>query len=268
MKRFLTFVGAAAAVMLLPACFELSSVISVNNDGSGSVEETTYVSAQVKAMLGSMKAGGGQPGGGGDMKMDLLPTKEKAAEKAKKMGDGVTVKSHEEVKAPDGREGVKVVYAFTDINKINYEPGDMKDKGADGKKEKPFAISGGTLTITNHDSKKAKAEKKDDGAPKPSAAELEQQMAMMRPMLAGMKMSFKVKAAGGIASTDATHVAGDTITIMEMNFDQLLAKPEGVKKFAEMAENKDMSPAEAAEAFKGLDGVKIEPKEKVTVKLK
>jgi len=220
------------------------------------------MSAQMKAMIASAPKGAE---GGGEMKMDLLPTKEKAAEKAKKMGDGVTVKSLEEIKAPDGREGVKVTYAFKDVNKLKYEPGDMKKDDSDSS----FAFSSGTLTITTNPKKKAaKPEAKDDTTPKPTPEQMEQQMAMMKPMMAGMRMSFKVKAANGIASTDATHVDGSTITLMDMNFDKLLAKPEGMKKFAAMADNKDMTPAQAAEAFKGIDGVQIEAKEKVTVKLK
>ncbi len=262
MRKFLTSIGAAAVTLLLSSCFELSAVLTINKDGSGTVEETTLMSAQMKAMMGSAPK---SAEGGGDMNMSLLPTKEKAAEKAKKMGDGVTVKSLEEIKAPDGREGAKVIYAFKDVNKLSYEPGDMKEE----KKDQAFAFSGGTLTITqNHDKKAAKPEVKDDAAPKPTPEQMEQQMAMMKPMMAGMKMSFKIKAADGIASTDATNVDGNTITLMDINFDKVLATPDGMKKFAATADNKDMSPADAAEALKGVDGVKIEAKEKVTVKLK
>lgn len=264
MRKFLTSIGAAAVTLLLSSCFELSALVVLNKDGSGVVEETTLMSAQMKAMMAGAPKGG--EGGEGGMNMSLLPTKEKAAEKAAKMGEGVTVKGIEEIKAPDGREGVKVTYAFKDVNKLKYEPGDMKEE----KNETPFAFSGGTLTITQkHDKKAAKTETKEDPAmPKPTPEQMEQQMAMMKPMMAGMRVSFRLKAANGIASTDATHVDGGTITLMDMNFDKLLANPDGMKKFATMADNKDMSPAEAAETFKGIDGVKIEAKEKVTVKLK
>lgn len=262
MRKFITSIGAVAVTLLLSSCFELSAVLTINKDGSGTVEETTLMSAQMKAMMGSAPK---SPEGGGEMNMSLLPTKEKAAEKAKKMGEGVTVESLEEIKSPDGREGAKVIYAFKDVNKLSYEPGDMKEE----KKDQAFAFSNGTLTITqNHDKKVAKPEVKDDAAPKPTPEQMEQQMAMMKPMMAGMKMSFKIKAADGIASTDATNVDGNTITLMDINFDKVLATPDGMKKFAATADNKDMSPADAAEALKGVDGVKIETKEKVTVKLK
>ncbi len=262
MRKFLTSIGAVAVTLLLSSCFELGAVLVINKDGSGVVEESMLMSAQMKAMMGSAPKGAE---GGGEMNMNLLTTKEKATEKATKMGEGVTVKSYEEIKSPDGREGVKITYAFKDVNKLKYEPGDMKEE----KKDQSFAFSDGTLTITQkHDKKEAKPEAKDDAAPKPTAEQMEQQMAMMKPMMAGMKMSFKVKAANGIASTDATNVDGNTVTLMDINFDKVLATPDGMKKFAATADNKDMSPADAAEALKGVDGVKIEAKEKVTVKLK
>ncbi len=263
MRKFLTSIGAAAVTLLLSSCFELGAVLVINKDGSGVVEETMLMSAQMKAMMASAPK---DADGGGGASMSLLTTKEKSAEKATKMGEGVTVKSYEEIKSPDGREGVKIVYAFKDVNKLKYEPGDMKED----KKDQSFAFSAGTLTITQkHDKKAAKTEAKgDDAMPKPTPEQMEQQMAMMKPMMAGMKMSFKVKAANGIASTDATHVDGGTITLMDINFDKVLATPDGMKKFAATADNKDMSPADAAEALKGVDGVKIEAKEKVTVKLK
>ncbi len=262
MRKFLTSIGAAAVTLLLSSCFELGAVLVINKDGSGVVEETMLMSAQMKAMMASAPKGADGEGGAS---MSLLTTKEKSAEKAKKMGEGVTVKSYEEIKSPDGREGVKIVYAFKDVNTLKYEPGDMKEE----KKDQAFAFSDGTLTITQkHEKKEAKPEAKDDAAPKPTAEQMEQQMAMMKPMMAGMKMSFKVKAADGIASTDATNVDGNTVTLMDINFDKVLATPDGMKKFAATADNKDMSPADAAEALKGVDGVKIEAKEIVTVKLK
>ncbi len=268
MKKILNTVSVLVVSMLLSSCFEMSSVVTVNKDGSGTVEETTLVSSQIKAMMGSMGDASKKDGSSGQMKMDILPTKEKATLKAAKMGEGVTLKSQEEIKSPDGREGVKVVYAFTDVRKLKYEPGDMKDKVEGGKSAISFGFEGDTLTINaSHDTKpKTEAKEKSPAAPMPK--DIEAQMAMMKPMFAGMRMSFKIKGGSGIASTDATHVEGDTITMMEMNFDKLLEKPEGMKKFAEMSEKKDMSPSEAAEIFKGLDGIKIETKEKITIKLK
>jgi hypothetical protein len=80
-----------------------------------------------------------------------------------------------------------------------------------------------------------------------------------------MKMSLKVEIVDGIAETNATNVEGNTITLMDMAFGKLLANPEHMKKLNAL---KDSSPAEAAAAFKGVEGFKIETKDTVTVKVK
>ncbi len=195
-----------------------------------------------------------------------MPDKAKADERAKKLGEGVTVKSHEAVKMPDGREGVKVTYAVADVNKLKYQPFDAKDK--DGGENKPitFAASGGTVTVSMPPDKPKSgppAEK-----PKMPAEQMQAQMAMMKPMFAGMRMAIQIKGANGIASSDASNLSGDTVTIMDIQFDKIMEKPEVFGKFMETADEKDMTPAKAAETFKGVDGIKVEGKEKITIKLK
>jgi hypothetical protein len=264
MKRFIAHVGAVAASLLLSACFEMSSVVTLNKDGTASIQETALVGAQLKAMMGSLGDQGGAPGGP-NLK-DLVPDKAKAEERAKKLGEGVTVKSHEAVKMPDGREGVKVTYAVADINKLKFQPFDAKDK--DGGENKPitFTANGGTVTVSMPPDKPKSAPPADK--PKMPAEQMQAQMAMMKPMFAGMRMAIQIKGANGIASSDATNLSGDTVTIMDIQFDKIMEKPEVFGKFMETADDKDMSPAKAAEAFKGVDGIKVEGKEKITIKLK
>ena len=97
---------------------------------------------------------------------------------------------------------------------------------------------------------------------------MQAQMAMMKPMFAGMRMAIKIKGGSGIASSDATNLSGDTVTIMDIQFDKIMENPEVFGKFMQTADDKDMSPAKAAATFKGVDGIKVEGKEKITIKLK
>lgn len=261
MKRFIAYVGAVAAAMLLSACMEMTSVVTVNKDGTGSIEETALIGAQVKAMLGAQ--GDGAQGGPGIK--DMVPDKAKAEERAKKLGEGVTVKSHEPVKLADGREGVKVTYAVADISKLKYEPFDSKGKEDSGNSPITFSVSGGTVNVSLPPDKPK--EKKAD-KPKLPPEQMQAQMAMMKPMFAGMRMTMQIKGGSGIASSDATNVSGDVVTIMDIQFDKIMDKPEAFAKFMETADDKDMTPAMAAELFKGVEGFKIEGKEKITIKLK
>jgi hypothetical protein len=262
MKRILSLITLAAVALGLTSCFEMKSVVTVNKDGSATIEETMLLGAQLKAMLGS--AGAGDPSAAG--LKDMVPDKAKADERAKELGEGVTVKSHEEVTLPDGRGGVKVTYAVPDINKLKYAPLSSKgpEAGAEPQKPMTFSYAGGTLTVTSPDDKP-----KNPDAPKKPQVPKEQmaaQVAMMKPMVAGMRMTVELTAAGGIASSDATHVNGDTITFLDMEVDKLLEKPEVFGELMESGDN--LTQAEAAEKFKGVNGIKLEGKKTFKVVLK
>ena len=130
------------------------------------------------------------------------------------------------------------------------------------------ALEGGVLTLVNPEPEAA-AKKPAAGGDAPDAAgEIDpQSLAMMQGVFKDMKMSLKVEIADGIAETDATHVDGNTVTLMDMAFGKLLANPEHMKKLSAM-QMEESTPAEVAAAFKGVEGMKIETKDTVTVKVK
>ncbi len=251
-----------AASLILSSCLEIKSTVIANKDGTATIEETTLLGAQLAAM---MQAGGNQ---GGQIK-GLVMDKSKAEERATKLGEGVAVKSYEEVKMPDGRSGVKVVFAVPNIAKLNYVPFEPEQPGKTASKMAPmsFVLSGQTLTITNPDADKKKG---GEGKPKKNPEEIAQmkaQMGMMRPMFAGMHMSVEVKGANGIASSDATHFNDGVISYIDIQFDKLM---DHFDAFAEIMESGDdgMSMSEAAQKFGKVEGLKIEGKKVVTVELK
>lgn len=267
MKRTLRALFVVAATIGLSACLEMKSVVTVNKDGTATIEETALLGAQLKAMMGSLGAqpsADGQPNPAAGLK-DMVPDKAKAEERAKEMGEGVTVKSHEEVTTPDGKTGVKVTYTVADIRKVKYAAFNAKDKESGKEQPMTFTLEGDTLTLVSPpDPQKGETKVEKPEIPK---EQLQAQMAMMGPMFAGMRMTMEVKGGAGIASTDATHFAGDTVTMLDMQIDKLMAKPEVFMQFMEAAE-KDMTQAQAAEMFKGVDGIKVEGKKTVTIKLK
>lgn len=253
----------AAVSFILTSCLEIKSTVIVNKDGTATIEESVLLGAQLAAM---MQAGGGQ----GDQLKGLVMDKAKAEERAKKLGEGVTVKSHEEVKTPDGKSGVKVVFAVADLAKLKYVPFEPEQEGKPASKSEPmtFALSGASLTITNPEADKKKggnAEK-----PKKSAEELAQmkaQMGMMKPMFAGMRMTIEVKGAGGIASSDATHFNDGTVSYLDIQFDKLMDNTDAFMEVMESGEG-GMSMSEAATKFNKVEGLKIEGKKVVALELK
>lgn len=260
--KFTPYFLLAVASLLLSSCLEIKSTVIANKDGTATIEETTLLSAQLAAM---MRAGGSE---GAQIK-GIVMDKSKAEERAAKLGEGVTVKSYEEIKMPDGRSGVKVVYAVPHLDKLSYVPFAPEQPGKTVSKMKPmtFALSGQTLTITNPD-----VDKKQGGEGKPKKnpeeiAQMKAQMGMMRMMFAGMRISVEVKGANGIASTDATHFKDGVISYLDIQFDKLV---DHFDVFAEVVGSGDsgVSMSEAAQKFGNEDGLKLEGKKVVTVELK
>ncbi len=250
----------AAATFVLASCIEIKSTVIVSKDGTATIEETVLLSAQLAGML--------QGDQGGQLK-GLVMDKEKAEERAKKLGEGVTVKSHEEVKTPDGKSGMKVVFAVADVTKLKYAPYEPEQEGKPSTTQPmTFALSGSTLTITNPDADK----KKGGDAEKPKKnpqeiAMMKSQMAMMKPMFAGMHVAVAVKGANGISSSNAAHLTDGTISYMDIQFDKIMDNADVFTGFMESADT-GLSPEEVAEKFKNVDGLKIEGKKVVTAELK
>lgn len=260
--KMLQLILLAATSLMLASCLEVKSTVTVSKDGSATIEESVLVGAQFAAL---MQAGGGGPG---DQLKGLVMDKAKAEERAKKLGEGVTVKSHEEVKTPDGKSGVKVVFAVADVSKLKYVPAEPEQDGKPSKNlPVTFAVSGSTLTITNPNATK----KGGEGAEKPKkspeeVAQMKMQMAMAKPMLAGMRITVEVKGANGIASSNASHLNDGTVTFMDVQFDKL---SDNMDAFAEVMESGEGgSLADVAKKFDKVEGLKLEGKEVVTIELK
>ena len=269
MKHLILATASALIALVLPGCLQSETTIRLNKDGSGTLVEQTTLGAQMMAMLEQMSAIGGDKGK--DPLAEMFSA-EKAKAKAAKLGDGVTFEKSEPLDIK-GNKGARTTYRFADINKLKVSSSDaMTDMAPMGAQppaapaQKPiaFAYADGTLTVTLPDLEKPAAD-----APKPAdipeADENPQMEAMMKQMLGDMTMSVKVVVETGIAETDATYRDANTITLVEMEMGKLLEKPDTLKKLNQVPKD---NPAAAMELLKGLDGVKMETKKVVTVKLK
>mgnify|MGYP005855314875 CR=1 FL=1 len=266
MKK-LSYLLTAVLAMFATSCIEHHVTIELNKDGSGKVIEETLFGAQMLAMIEQM-AGAGNPGQQ-ENPLEELRSKKEAEKKASEMGEGVTLVSVENVEQ-NGSKGARVTYAFEDINKVDFSKvlsmDDMgpQPQGAAPEEEKPttseFSYADGVLTVTNPALKNEEPENAGEVPPTDPA-----QMAQAKQMMDGMKMSMKLVVPGGIAETNATHVDGNTVTFMEMNMGKILEHPDAFEKLNRAQAE---SPAEMQAVLEGIDGMKGESKEKVTLKLK
>ena len=284
MKSLRSLALALVALLGITGCLQVEKIVKLNPDGSGTIEETVVISKafaeemkQITSGLGAL--GGEKPATGAHPPAFNIMDEKKLKEAAGKMGEGVTFVSAKPITTATG-EGFTAVYAFTDIRKINVSK-DMNDSmpksGGPGlemkpktdKKEEPItfeftkgAPSSLTIKLPPPDlTAKKSAEKKDEPA---EAAGGEEMAAMMaQQMFKDMKMTVAVEVAGKVAQTNAAHVAGSRVTLMEMDFNKVLANP---GKFKALVKAQPKSLGEAEAQLKGVDGIKIETQPKVTVK--
>ena len=102
---------------------------------------------------------------------------------------------------------------------------------------------------------------------KPSAEEQQQAamvLAQMKSMFKGMKIAMAVEVEGSVVETNATHMDGSRVTIMELDFGKLLEMPEKLVQFSQIQPDS----VEDAKAFmKDIPGFKVDMNKKLTIKL-
>lgn len=266
MKALRLLFAAFLALCGLTGCLQMEQVVKLKPDGSGTVVETVVLSkaglASMEQMMGAL--GPGQKKEGAGAVPDLYDeAKLKAA--ASKMGEGVTFVSAERIDGEQGK-GFKAIYAFTDINKLKLDqnPGEaLAGNGGPkphGDKKEPILFqfdkgSPAQLTL------KMPAPDFKPKEPQPEGME-DMAMQMMKQMFKDMHISLAVEVEGTISETNAEYRDGSRVTLMDMDFNKVMADPE---KFKALAKANPQSLQEAKTLIKGLDGVKIETAPEVKI---
>jgi hypothetical protein len=250
------------AAVGLTACLDSTTLVKLKPDGSGTVEQTTLMNTA--ALKGLMGGASGQMNGPMMNKADLERT-------AKSMGEGVRLVSSEPIKADGGFEGVKAIFAFDDINKIQVSQGPSMSGGTGAARssepsaEDPvrFKLTRGastsTLTINFVDRPGAG---KTDNVPNPSPNEMPDLsnpmiMNMMKTMFQGFKINIGLEVVGSIVKTNAEYVSGPRLTLLELDVAAILAD-EAKFKALQGKLGPDASLSEVKPYLKDIKGIKID----------
>lgn len=273
MKRFFLSLASLVAACFTTSCFQNETTLYLNKDGSGTLVEETRLGGQALEMLAQFaQLGGGAPGAQPKDPLDDMISEEKGKARAAKLGEGVTFEKVEKTEK-GGFKGGKTTYRFADINKLVLNTSDsMTDAmpeipgqpNPEVKKTEPirFKYEGGKLAITMPQPEKAEAPA-NEGAPNP--AQDPAAMEMAKQMFAGAHVSVNLVIEPGIAESNAAHVDGNKVTLLDMDLGKLMQNPE---TFEKMAAAGSENPAAAMEALKGIEGVKVETAKEVTVTVK
>jgi hypothetical protein len=274
----------AALAFFSAGCIKFLSEIKVRPDGSGTMIQTmTMNPTQMKE---TMEAVARQMGGEAT---ESKPEENKPASKeepsmfkekdlrakARDLGEGVTFVSAEKIET-ETAAGVRVTYAFKNISllSVNPRPGaalGQEGAGASAKEALKFRFSrkanGDSLLTIVFPPKEKGAAKKPAPPPPPhqSAEQDAQQLAVMKQIFKGMHIGMSVSIDGRIVKTNAPYVSGSTVTLMDIDFDPLLANPQTLKALNAKMEGAEGDDSRMAAALKELPGIRVTLEPEVAV---
>lgn len=266
MKKAWPILTAILCTVLLAGCIGVETTVELNRDGSGRLIEKIGLAKEIVNMARSMSEEGHGP----------KPfSKEQFAADAKVRGKGVKLVSVKEIQG-ERMTHFEIVYAFDDINKVRIDenqgnvvssPGDQDVPN----KEEPIRFNftkgddSSTLKIMlpksdEDDFKKRPSDQKD----MPAGTE-EAGVEMMKTIFKGMHFAVKVVCNGEILETNATNVDGNTITLVDLDFDKFMDNTDTLKTLNAMQPE---GIEEVKQVLKDIEGLKFEFEEEVTVKFK
>lgn len=266
MKWFSKLFVAALLATTLNGCIEMHTIMRLNKDGSGSIEENISVRKGVIDMFKefvSAFADSTQP----QQEFNLFE-EEKIKAKTSGLGEGVEFVSMETIKTSE-TEGYKAIYKFKDVNKVklNQDPSNelpMGEPTEETEKQKEEVLLKFTQgkpsriefnfpdevkkTDDKHIDNTFETEEKDAEA---DSANFEQ----MVKFLKDMKARIDIQVEGNITNTNASYVDGNTITLFDIDFDKLISDENKLEQFKKA--NPD-SFEEVKKLVKDIPGIRVE----------
>lgn len=250
---------AVVAAAFLSGCITSQTLIKLRPDGSGTIEQTTTMGAEAMAQLAGMAAAFGKESGAAASPPPDFFSEAEARAAASKMGGDVKFVSSEKIKTAEA-EGLRAIYAFTDITKLRINQKPNAPGGATMSSDNPedigfhFVKSGGGNSVVTvifpepkFDASATTAESAKSGA-RPSP----QDLAMAKQLFKGLKIAIDLSVDGRIVSTNSPFVAGNRVTLLEMDFEELLSND---ALLASVQQPKSIE--EAKKLLKGVKGFKI-----------
>lgn len=252
MRSLRALVVVLAAAVWTSGCFQMTTVMKLNGDGAGTIEHRMMFTTQALAQLRQFAAlGGGR-------RQAIDPTSElQAREMASALGGGVTYVSSTPVSTPVG-EGRDAVYAFTDVNQLKIAaqpaaPGGMSIRAAGIDTDAAML----TFSFTHDPGGNAVLH---INAPEPAIVEalnssngVQQQLPMIKSMLAGAHVLLAVEPAGTLVRTTSAYVDGGRVTLLEVDLDELLKDSDALVAKLQAAKTNE----EAKTILKDVPGLKM-----------
>lgn len=247
---------------LFTGCIEISTLISVNRDGSGTVEETVLISKEIVEMIAELERSFTED------TTDLEPfqfyNEEELKTQSSNYGEEVRYVSSKKIDR-DNREGYLVMYEFRDLNelKINQNP-NSRVKLEAFEEEPEVTEEFITFSFIKGDPSEIRIQMPPEKQVEVDSSSVEEEMpeadtTMMNEQIAkvfqDLKMQMAINVEGDILKTNAEYVEGSRITLLEVNFGELIQNAHKMKEFRE---TDPQNFEQVKEILRGIPGIKVE----------
>jgi hypothetical protein len=205
-------------------CFQMMTVVHVKGDASGTIDQRLVFSPAALSRMKQFAMLGGSNG----RSIDPL-SEEQARADAAALGPGVTLVSSTPINDETG-QGRASVFAFADINHLRVNPQPAAPGGvtvrADGIDSRGKAI---TFSLAKQGNGNALLtivvplpELPTGGLLSQEKAARPEQLAMLKQMFGGARITIAVEPAGTLVHTSSPFVDGSRVTLLDVDLDQLL----------------------------------------------
>lgn len=257
-----------AAAIVAGGCFQMTTIVKINGDGSGTIDHSMLVTKAALAQLRNFAALAGA--GRGQANVDFV-SEDQARSMANTLGPGVSYVSSEPIDTPLG-QGRRSTYSFTDISQVRIS---QQPEAPAGMPVGRQGLGDGEITCSMTHELNGNAvvhihlpEMKTPELPMapmrgstPDAnPAMAQQFAMVRALLAGARLTIAMEPAGRLVRTNGPYIDGARVTLLDVDLDQLLGNE------AVLARLQDAKTPEALkEALKDVPGLKVPFEREVTI---
>ena len=258
------------AALALSGCFQMHLLLRLDEDGSGTIEETVLLSNMIVSMMESFADSTGT---------SSLIDEARLIARADSFGPGVRFLRADSI-AEGGMQGYRAVYAFDDVNTIRLrdDPQALDMGGDSGGETKglglvtTFAYTPGELRIRSPHEGVESVEPIDPDVLAAKTDSIRQSMQETGPLLRGMlgnaSLSYTVTLPGPITETDAQFATDSTVTMAHIDFGAYL---DLMEENPELAARLDLTTTDAERRallrqLEDRDGLQFEPAEEVVVR--
>ena len=234
----------ALSILFFTGCFQTVTLIRLNRDGSGTLEERFLLGNRFADMLRSMSPSDGQ---GDEAAAETEPAQaaipdpqtvdlEKLQARATAMGSGVELETAEPLASESGA-GYRAVFRFPDINplELRFDPGESLAEASGGENTPPepirFRFTRGPTPGLEILLPETGREQRSPG-PQAAGGPEDSTLHMLRQVYGDMKIRLALEVDGRITESNAAYREGSTVTLLDLDFGLLMQDQEAFRRIA------------------------------------